>query len=225
MEITCSRCHQAVPEDSCFCPACGLPQLVYSADGTEVPAEADRLPPAPREAGAVEWKPALRLTVLLTLPACLLFCALTPFGFLGFLWMGAVAALTVALYSRGKRQAWITVGAGARIGLVTGLTTGWMVFALVSATLYSTRYFLHQGPEMDELWRNMISLRLDPQWQASGMDPHDIATLNSFLLSPEGRSDTLLSGLGLVEAILLLSATAGGAIAARMMIRTRRPLP
>ena len=41
MEITCNRCHQTVRAENCFCPACGLPQLVYSADAANGPAPAE----------------------------------------------------------------------------------------------------------------------------------------------------------------------------------------
>ena len=39
MEITCNRCHQTVQAEDLFCPACGLPQLVYT---TESAARASR---------------------------------------------------------------------------------------------------------------------------------------------------------------------------------------
>jgi pilus assembly protein Flp/PilA len=63
MEITCNRCHQAVPDQSCYCPTCGLPQLVYSSEETEKPAQADRWSEAVLDAGQVEWKHSNAVTL------------------------------------------------------------------------------------------------------------------------------------------------------------------
>ena len=219
MEITCHRCHQAVPAESCYCPSCGLPQLVYTSEGVEGPGEAERWTQAVRDAGSVEWKPALRVALLLALPAGLLFCALTPVGFLSFFWMVATSALTVALYSRRQRPAWVTLGAGARIGLVTGLLTGWLVLVIAAGTFFAARFFLHLGPAVDGWWRDFVNLRLDQQWQSSGVDQPTISAAKSWLLSAEGRSGFLLALLAILEVMLLLCSAAGGALGAKMMIR------
>jgi hypothetical protein len=163
------------------------------------------------------------LALFLAAPTALLFCVLTPFGFLSIFWMAAVSALAVTLYSRRQRPAWITTGAGARIGLVTGLITGWLVLALVAAALFVARYFFHMGGSVDDLWRNFVNLRMDPQWQSSGVDAQTIAKANSILLSPEGGAGFALACIGTLESMLLVASAAGGALGARMMARTRRP--
>ena len=127
MEITCIRCHQTVEADSCYCPTCGLPQLVYSTEGEGGQAQPERWTEAVRDASSVDWKPALRAAMLLAIPAGLLSCGISPVSILGLFWMSAAAAWAVTIYVRGQRPAWITMGAGARIGLVTGLLAGALV--------------------------------------------------------------------------------------------------
>ena len=50
MEITCNRCHQAVQADNCYCPACGLPQLVYTAEARYRSTAGERWTEAVRDA-------------------------------------------------------------------------------------------------------------------------------------------------------------------------------
>src|SRR5271166_3481140 len=100
MEITCTRCHQAIQTDSCYCPACGLPQLVYPADVLPGQASPERWDGAGRDAGSVDWKPALQAALLVAVPAGLLSSSVTPLGALGLLWMAIAATWAVALYMR-----------------------------------------------------------------------------------------------------------------------------
>lgn len=223
MEITCNRCHQIVPSESCFCPTCGLPQLVYTADETSGPAEVARWNEVVRDASQVEWRPALRAAMILALPAGLLSCGLSPVGLLGLFWMAAAAAWAVTLYVRRQRPAWITMGAGARIGLVTGLMAGWLAFVATGATLFAMRTFFHEGGSIDNLWRDMVEQSVNQQIQAMSVDTKAISAVKALLLSPEGRAGSMLAGLAFLEVGLLVFAAAGGAIGARLLARTRRP--
>lgn len=224
MEITCNRCHQAVPSDSCFCPTCGLPQLVYDDEGSSgMPA--DRWTGAVRDASVVEWKPALRIAATLALPAGLLSCGESPVAVLALFWIAAAAAWAVTLYVRRQKPAWITVGAGARIGLVTGFLAGWLAFALTGISLYAMRSFFGKGNDFDQPWNALVA-QMAQQWQSMSPDAQTSATLKWFaqwLLSPEGRAGSMLGGLLLLEIALLVFAAAGGAIGARLMARARRP--
>src|SRR5580704_14181749 len=130
MEITCTRCHQTVEAENCYCPTCGLPQLQYSAENVPGQALPERWTEPIRDAGTVDWKRALPVALMLAVPAGLLSSGVSPTSTLGLFWMSAAAAWAVALYLRGQRPAWITAGAGARIGLVIGLLGGWMAFAV-----------------------------------------------------------------------------------------------
>ena len=126
MEITCARCHQTIHAEDCFCPACGLPQLLYSADTEAGPAQAETRTGAIRDASMVDWKPAMRAAVLFGVPAGLLCSGVSPIAILGIFLISAAALLAVFTYVRGQRPAWITIGAGARIGLVTAPVTSRM---------------------------------------------------------------------------------------------------
>jgi RNA polymerase subunit RPABC4/transcription elongation factor Spt4 len=224
MEAACNRCHQSVPADSCFCPNCGLPQLVYTSEETSAATTAERWTGAVQDAATVEWRPALRLAMLLAVPAGLLSCGQSPLWPLSLLWMAAAAAWTVTLYARRQRPGWITVGAGARIGMVTGLIAGWLTFALSSTTLYALRYAFRQGKEMDDAYSAGVTLM--SQWlQSFSPDPQTTADLKNRLawsLTPEGRAGSALSSAIMAQAAFVLCAAAGGAIGARLIAR-RRP--
>lgn len=223
MEISCSRCHQTVPADSCFCPSCGLPQLVYSSEdgGATVPAE--RGAEAVRDANIVEWRPALRAAAMLALPAGLLSCGFSPVGLLGLFWMAAAAALAVNVYVRRQHSLRITTGAGARIGLVTGLIAGWLAFGATGVAFFGMRFWLHQGEGFDQMWQAMVNQSLQQQVQAMSADVQALNSFRRLLLSPEGRAGLMLTGMLFLELALLGFAAAGGALGARMMTRSRRP--
>lgn len=223
MEITCHRCHQAVPAESCFCPTCGLPQLVYSNAELAPSGEAERWTEAVRDASYVEWRPALRVAAIIAIPAGLLSCGVSPVGILGMFWMAAAAAWAVSSYVKRQRAAWITMGAGARIGLVTGLIGVWVAFLATGADLFARRYFFHQGAAFDQLWEQLINQSINQQVQAMGSDAQGLAAVKAMALSPEGRAGLILAGMVFLELALLGFAVAGGAIGARMMARSRRP--
>src|SRR5580692_13215084 len=109
MEITCTRCHQTILADNCYCPACGLPQLVFSAEGGTGSSVAEKLHEPVRDASTVDWKTALRAVLMLAVPAGILSSEATPFGLLGMFWMAGAAALAVFVYLRRQRPGWITM--------------------------------------------------------------------------------------------------------------------
>jgi RNA polymerase subunit RPABC4/transcription elongation factor Spt4 len=223
MEITCNRCHQTVQAENCYCPACGLPQLVYETEGAPGEAEPERWKEAVRDASEVAWKPALRVALLLAVPAGMLCSMVSPLGILGLFWMAVAAAWAVALYMRSQKPAWITLGAGARIGLVTGLLGSWTAAITTGITLFTMRFFFHQGNFFDDFWQNFVGQQIAPQWASMGIDAQTITQTQKWLLSPEGRAGAILSAMLFLTAALLLFAVAGGALGARLMARSRRP--
>ena len=223
MEITCTRCHQAIQAENCYCPVCGLPQLVYTADGLTGQVAPERWNEAVRDAGSVEWNSALRTSLMLAIPAGLLCSLLSPVGIFGLLWMAAAAAWTVVLYVRSRRPAWITTGAGARIGLVTGVVGGWTAAGATGLSLFALRFFFHQGSFFDDFWLNFVNVQLTQQWTSLGVDAATISQVKAWMLSPEGRAGWLLGAILFLMAGLLIFAVAGGAIGARMLARSRRP--
>jgi hypothetical protein len=231
MEITCRRCHQPVQADNTFCPMCGLPQLVYAPESPEGQAQTERWTEAARDASIVEWKPAMRAALLFAVPAGLLSSGLSPVGFFGLFWMGAAAAWAVVLYVRGQRHAWITTGAGARIGLVTGLLAAWLAFAVSGGALFVQRYAMHQSSQIDSDWKSRVeaSQQMTQQWTA-GLEPSDAAQaqtlraqVEQWMLSPTGHAGIETFSLVFNAVFLLFFAAAGGALGARLLARARRP--
>jgi hypothetical protein len=232
MEVTCARCHQAVQADSCYCPACGLPQLVYSAEAVPGQAPPERWTEAVRDASTIDWKAALRAALMLAVPAGLLSSMVSPMGFLGLFWMAAAAAGAVTLYMRSQRPAWITLGAGARIGLVTGLLGGWMAFGISGGALFVERFVLHQPTQIDGLYKTLFldTFQERAQQSIAGMAPSDAAQvqaqltqIQAWMLSPEGHAGIWAFGFAFNSAFLLFFAVVGGVLGARMLARNRRP--
>jgi hypothetical protein len=222
MEITCSRCHQTLQDGACYCPACGLPQLVYTNDETAGPGQSEPRIGAARDAASVNWRAALRSSLLLAVPAGLLCSLLSPVSVLGLFWMAAAAAWTVMLYVRSQQTAWITIGAGARIGLVTGVLGGWTAACASGVTLFALRFVFHNGSVFDDFWQNLVGQQMSQQWSAMGVDAKTIAMARAWLLSPEGRAGWVLCAIVLLAFALLLFAIAGGALSARMISRRRK---
>lgn len=222
MEVTCSRCNQTMPEDSCFCPVCGLPQLVYSAESNGEQGQPERWNEAVRDASSVAWRPAIRSAIMLGIPAGILSNMLSPLSIFGMPMMAIAGAWVVLLYTRSQRPAWITIGAGARIGLVTGILGGWTAAATTGVTLFAMRFWFHQGQFYDNLWQTLTQ-QMSQQWVSMGVDSQTIAEMQKMLLPPEGRAAWLLAALTMLAIVLLLFAVAGGAIGARVLARRRRP--
>jgi hypothetical protein len=223
MEITCTRCHQTIQTDDCYCPACGLPQLLYTAEGVPGQAQPEQWNEAVRDASEVEWKPALRAALLLAVPAGLLCSLLSPVGIFGLFLMALAAYWAVVIYMRSQRPAWITVGAGARIGLVTGVVGSWMAAATTGATLFAMRFLFHNGKVIDDFWQDFVNQQMVQQWSTMGVDAATIVLLKAWLLSPEGRAGFMMGGVLFLMGGLLLFAAGGGALGAKMLARTRRP--
>jgi hypothetical protein len=231
MEITCNRCHQTVEAENCYCPACGLPQLVYTADGAPGEPQPERENEAVRDASTVDWQAALRVALMLAVPAGLLSSGVSPAGFFGLFWVAAAGAWAVVLYMRSQRPAWITIGAGARIGLVTGLLAAWLAFGISGGALFVERFVLHQSSQIDAEWKTRVDMgqQMAQQWTA-GMAPADATQaqaaqtqIQSFMLSPEGHAGIEAFGFAGNAVLLLFFAVAGGALGARFMARTRQP--
>jgi hypothetical protein len=228
MEVTCSRCHQAILADSCFCPTCGLPQLVYSSDAESVPAASERWPEPARDASSIDWKAGMRTVMSLAVPAGLLSSAVSPLGVLRVFWMLGASVAAVVLYMRSQKPRSITIGAGARIGLVTGLIAAWLAFGVSAAGLFIERVGLHQGDQIDSAWRDNInaSQQLTQQWLTQMNVPSDAAQANAqrnWMLSPEGHAGFETGTLLWSCFLLVLFGAGGGALGARLLSRSRRP--
>ena len=226
MEISCNWCHQPVEAESCYCPTCGLPQLVYSADPSVAAPQQEKWNEAVSDAGMVEWRPALRVAMLLALPAGLLSSEVSRAGILALFWMVAAAAWAVTLYVRSRRPPWITTGAGARIGVVTGLLAAAMAFSITGIWYFLGRSVFHQGGAMDNEWRAFVDFEMklvQQMWAQMGLpDQGQIAAQKKMWLSPEGHAGMTVFSIALRDVFLILCAAAGGAMGARVLARSKR---
>ncbi len=199
-----------------------MPQLVYAADENSEQNQGELGGMPVRDAASVDWKPAMRAALALAIPAGILCSMLSPVSIFGLLLMGGTGAWAVANYLRRAQPAWITIGAGARIGLVTGLLGGWTAAFATGATLFSMRFFFHQGSSFDGLWENLVNQQLSQQWASMGIDQHTIELTKAWMLSPAGRAGWVIGTVGLLSAVLMLFAVAGGALGARFLGRPQR---
>lgn len=226
MEITCTRCHQPVEAGNTFCPSCGLPQLVYSAEVTEGQTQPERWQGTVQDASTVSWKPAIRVALMLGVPAGLLSSGASPLSIFGLLWMTAAAAWAVLLYVRSQGPAWITAGAGARIGLVTGMIGAWLAFAASGGALFVQRYSMHQSGQIDSEWKTRVDASQQVTQQLmSSMGLTDAAQLQAqraWMMTPWGHAGIEAFGFVCNAIFLLCFAVGGGALGARLMARTKR---
>jgi hypothetical protein len=227
MEVTCSRCHQTLEAESCYCSTCGLPQLVYATDVPQGQTQLERFDQGPRDAATIDWKPALRAAVLVAVPAGLLSSAASPLDHLELLWTTAAAGWAVVLYVRSQRPAWITFGAGARIGLVTGLMAAWLAFGISGGALFVERFLLHHSSQMDAAWKSAVEMgqQLTQQWttQMGIADAAQMQAQKAQMLSPEGHAGWQVFGIASNSLFLILFGVGGGAMGARILARSRRP--
>jgi hypothetical protein len=184
-----------------------------------------------RDASVVAWKPALRAAVMLALPAGLLCSSLSPLRVFGLFWMTSAAAWAVTLYLRGQQAPWITTGAGARIGMVTGIMAGWLAFALSGGAMFVDRFVLHHSSQIDTEWRLTVEAnqQIFQKW-AEGMGSAysaqvqvQLAQQRVWMLSPWGHAGIETFDSAMAAMFLILFAIVGGAMGARFLARTRRP--
>jgi hypothetical protein len=145
--------------------------------------------------------------------------------------MAIAATWAVAIYMRRQRPAWITLGAGARIGLVTGLLAGWLAFGINGCTLFVQRFFLHQSSQIDGAYQTLVLDKFQEKAQQTlaGMGPTDaaqvqtqLAQIQAWMQSPEGHAGFWAFGLAFNSLFLLFFAIAGGALGARLLVRAPR---
>ena len=176
-------------------------------------------PAAVPTADVVDWRQAMRLILLFALPTGV---AANMLSLLGAVLMAIAAALVVLLYMRNRRPAWITTGAGARIGLVLGLLAGWVSLASAGVSLFVMRFGLHQGKSFDDVWLQFVQQQAPATLAAFGLDAGQVSQQCAMLLSPDGQAGFMVAGLLISLVILLVLSVVGGAVGARLAVRRRR---
>ena len=201
---------------------------MYSAEPGAIPASSERWPEAARDANSIDWKAGLRTILALAVPAGLLSSGISPLSLFGVFWMSGAAVWAVVLYIRSQRSHWITIGAGARIGLVTGLVAAWVAFGVSGTGLFATRVILHQGAQIDSEWLEIVNkiFQQTQQLEAQISAPVNVGQADAqrrWMLTAEGHAGFQTMGLAWYCFLLMLFAIAGGSLGARIIGRRRRP--
>ena len=207
-----------------------MPQLTYVpaeaplielgtlAEGVAVVAEPIEV------AGGVAWRPALNAALTLAVPtAAVCFLMATMGEALAFFWMIGAAALAVMLYRKRTRIRTLPAGAGARIGLITGMLASWVMLAITGISVWGQRFLFHQGGQMDADWNDLVEKNLQ-LWQqtyvqmgmASATAAQSGAITKNWMLSPEGHAGAIFFNFVFSAGVLTLFAMLGGALSARL---------
>lgn len=227
MEKICQRCQGELNPESNFCPACGLPQILYSNDETPGPISQQPWHIGGIDAGEVAWHPAMRIAFIVAVPAGIACAMATNYGPLKLIWMLLVASFVVALYVRRVQPPWITAGAGARIGLVSGIFTAGITFLATGIAFFSRRFFFGDGASMDANWSSYVDKFQKVYFNLVQQSTPDLATLASarniveWMRKPEGHAGMELASLTILCVMLLLISMLGGILGARLSARSR----
>lgn len=228
MEKICHRCQGELNAEGNYCPACGLPQILFSSDETPGPVSLQPWHQGDTDAGEVAWRPAMRIALFSAIPTGIACSMGSPFVDFGIIWMTLAAASVVALYVRRVQPPWITAGAGIRIGLVTGIFTSWITFLISSIARFTQRFVFGNGAFIDEEWKSKLDqfekIYLDfvPKLTPDPASLADAKNIISWMRSPEGHAGNELLSLTLLCCLLLIFSMLGGVIGARLSARARR---
>jgi ribosomal protein L40E len=220
MEQVCHRCGGVLSSADTFCPHCGAPQLRYET--SEESAQYANAAPAQRltarNPNAVHWRDAIVVAAMVAVPAGVLSALLG----LEALWGIAGGMAIVSLYRR-RSGALPTANVGWRIGALLGLFATVVATLTDGITLVVQRYALHQGAALDSRYRDIGQQLVD---QLTRSNPEAAAVLPGFLhfwLTPDGAAAMVLINAAGVAIFMLIFASIGGALGARLTQKTAQP--
>lgn len=217
MEQVCHRCGAALNGSDTFCPHCGAPQLVYES-GEEAGHTASSTPGQRRTAhdpSAVHWREAITFAALVAVPAGVLAAILG----LEALWGIAGGMTLISLYRR--RTGTLPTGKmGWRIGALLGVLSAAVAVLADAVVLTVQRFALHEGTMLDHRYKDLGQQLID---QLTRSNPDAAAVVPGFLhfwMTPNGAAAIVLINAAGVAIFLLLFASIGGALGARLTQRS-----
>ena len=196
-------CGAQLPPDARFCHKCGKPQRDEPAAQPAPEQAAADIPPFSPVPAAIDFRNpvAVRVGFLAALLANLLNAL--PYLILGCpLWLLAAGFLCVYLYNRRTGQS-LSVRSGARMGWITG------VFSFVIFTVFFTFSFIMAVRSGTLVNREQLSQI--PFLQGN------LDQVIELMQSPVGLTLNLTFSLIILFVLFILFATAGGALAARVL--------
>jgi len=215
MEQTCHRCSATVEPDAFYCQSCGTPQVRFVSQEEEAASTNSgatvTLQSSTTEHGAVQWKSAIQIAILVALAVGVLSTLLAAGS---VLWVAVGAVVTIAVYHRRQPNTFLARRVGARIGALVGLLAATVALTGNAIFLLIQRYGMHQGHQIDTQLTTIVKQAAD---RAATMDPQaPIGTFTNFWLSAEGRIGLILLTMGFLAALILLFAIAGGVLGAQI---------
>ncbi|MHB1698891.1 MAG: hypothetical protein ACYCSN_01950 [Acidobacteriaceae bacterium] len=218
-----------------FCAHCGAPQL--SVPPQELPetspsGEGDLASAVLSAAGGLpaqhpndaQWKPIVQVCLWVGAAAGILCGAsmvFPPLYTVCFFWTLSGAMIALALYHRRVPLAKIDAGAGARIGLLTGLFMAAAMTAVGSIFLALMRFVWHKGADFDAQISDAIHQGM-ARAAENNPDPQMVQSSLKFLLTPEGRAGYTLAMVAFLAILLVLFSALSGAVGARLMPSYRK---
>jgi hypothetical protein len=210
VEHPCHQCNTAIEEGTPFCPQCGAPQIRVPGIESEADIGTVTAPAAIfRSPKAVEWSHGLPAAALAGLISAILM--IIPLGGLG-VGMLAGGTLAVMLYRRRLPLAHPSAAMGARLGAASGA----IAFALFCLLTAIQVLVFHSGNQLRAALLESVQ-----QTAARTTDPQAKPVLD-YLRSSAGLELVMAIGLVVMFVVFLVVSSAGGAIGAALMSRSRR---
>jgi hypothetical protein len=204
MEIQCYKCGAALEEGTPFCEHCRAPQIRVVTAAPEYSPGMAQISYPKTYSDRIEWPVAFRAAAIAGSIGA--FLMLTPLGLLG-LGMVTSGLLAIIIYRSRAPESALSVGAGTRLGALSGLI-GSAVFAVLATLVVGV---FHLGPMLREKMLESIQ-----EAAARSSDPQAQQAVE-FFKTPQGFATSLIvAAIFLFVAFVVLSA-AGGAIGALVM--------
>lgn len=233
MDNLCHRCSgELTSRDGAasFCPHCGATQLYLLDHLLEDAPQRDTTgapPPPGKSSGAheVEWQAAIRCAAFVGAVAaffCVVSLKLDVFGLLGFVWIASGSVIAIGLYHAQRPAAYMDTAVGARIGVVVGVIVASALGVALALAGVVTRYALHGMGTFDSGASTLIHTfvsQMQAQSQSQGQSMPDWWI--GLMFSPEYRAASMLAGLGMLIASVLVVSVLGGAFAGFLRARPR----
>jgi len=193
-------CGAQLPPDALFCHKCGKPQRELVAPETHVSEHVEFVPPTAPGLPAPEGLPlnfhnpvAVRIALLVAISA-------TVLSFLPYLNWLAAGYFAVFLYRR-RTGCPLNLGAGVRMGWITGL----LMFTIIAILLSGSIIFLNTSGDA-EIFQTIVKNANDPRVKEMLQNGPEIAILLAQLFF-----------------FITCLSMAGGALGAKLMGRPSRP--
>lgn len=223
MDHPCYKCGHSIEDGKPFCPQCGAPQIrVAMSEASSESMSADDAATAepsrgvrpgslgiPANSLSGSWTQALKPCALAAaIAVALQFVGLNPF-------LGAVAAgfLAAAFSRRRISGTAIGAGAGARLGVLSGL----LLFAMSTIPEMFALAMLHKGAEI----RSQMMEKL--QQMATRYPGPESQPFLDFVKSPDGFAIMMVASVIFALVAFVVLGGLGGALGAAFLGRNDRP--